>query len=134
MTGRGRATGAMFSVLLLCAGATACLAGGLDASGNPTPPAAPAVRIDSPRSGLSVRDSVVDFVATVSDRGGGIGRVEWRLNGRDYADFTEPSGGEETLRRSFALEAGANTIEIVAHDSTGAAVSLPARVEVVLRR
>ena len=74
--------------------------------------------------------------AELRERGGGLGRVEWRVNGVTAAveppqsDLGQP-GESRRLRRSFALEPGLNLIEVVAYNRAGLVASAPAQVSVV---
>ncbi len=67
----------------------------------------------------------------VTDQGGGIGRVEWRVNGVT-AGVESPSGATVagstiTIARTLALEPGQNSIEAVAYNGRNLLASLPAR-------
>jgi WD40 repeat protein/uncharacterized caspase-like protein len=102
------------------------------ASGN-----APDVRLTLP--GRSVGQGNLDAnsvlaAAEITDRGGGIGRVEWRVNGVTSGIDTPapaPSAGPPVrLTRSLALDPGDNTIEVVAYNSGNLIASVPVRVSV----
>jgi WD40 repeat protein len=105
--------------------------------------AAPNVAITSPASGVSSATDEVAIEATVADQGGGVGKVEWRVNGvtlglesrgLDRLDATTPggsaSGKTETVKRTLALEPGDNRIEIVAYNARGLIASEPAQVTI----
>ena len=67
----------------------------------------------------------------ITDRGGGIGRIEWRVNGVT-AGVENPSGNIAagstiTVRRTLALDAGENHIEALAYNGRNLLASLPAR-------
>jgi WD40 repeat protein/uncharacterized caspase-like protein len=70
----------------------------------------------------------------VTNAGGGIGRVEWRVNGVTVGVETPPSapaaGTPLRLTRGLALEAGDNAIEVVAYNQANLVASTPARVTV----
>jgi uncharacterized caspase-like protein len=105
--------------------------------------AVPRVTITSPVSGSSSATDEVVVEAAVADQGGGIGKVEWRVNGvtlglesrgLDRLDATTPggsaSGKTETVKRTLALEPGDNRIEIVAYNAKGLIASEPAQVTI----
>jgi WD40 repeat protein/uncharacterized caspase-like protein len=96
------------------------------ASGN-----APAVTL-VPSAGAT-GDQIV-FAGEIADRGGGIGRVEWRVNGVTIGIETPsapPAGQPLRLTRNVTLEEGENEVEIVAYNSANLIASAPARVQVV---
>ena len=78
---------------------------------------APDVKVTLPARGLGSADSAVTAEAEITDRGGGAGRVEWRVNGIT-AGIDNPAqatgGAPLRLTRSLALDVGENTIEVVA--------------------
>jgi WD40 repeat protein/uncharacterized caspase-like protein len=71
--------------------------------------------------------------AEIIDRGGGVGRVEWRVNGIT-AGIDRPAPGPVgqplRLTRSLMLDPGDNTIEVVAYNSADLIASVPARLSV----
>ncbi len=71
--------------------------------------------------------------AEIADRGGGIGRIEWRVNGVtagvDTA-ATQPQGAPVRLTRQLALDPGSNSIEVVAYNGANLIASTPARLTV----
>jgi WD40 repeat protein/uncharacterized caspase-like protein len=75
-------------------------------------------------------NSGVSASAEITDRGGGIGRVEWRVNGITVGvDNPVVSGGQPArLTRTLALDTGNNDIEVVAYNSANLMASLPTRV------
>jgi hypothetical protein len=100
------------------------------ASGN-----APEVRVVSPREGERVAGELVTGDVEIGDKGGGIGRVEWRVNGVTVGVDTSPTlpatGQPLRLTRNLSLDGGDNTIEIVAYNRADLIASEPARVTVV---
>ncbi len=70
--------------------------------------------------------------AQIIDQGGGIGRVEWRVNGvtlglEDVAVKDLPPAGQPlTVRRSLSLEPGENRVEVLAYNAKGLITSDPA--------
>lgn len=118
---------------------------------------APKVAIKAPVVGDSIgQDEVAEIEASVVDQGGGIGRVEWRVNGvtqgieaRGFDRLTavvasnEPaqtaplpqsgaSGGDGvlTLKRSLKLDPGDNKIEVVAFNARNLIASDPVSITV----
>lgn len=104
---------------------------------------APKVAIVSPTSGSSSAADEAIVEAAVTDQGGGIGKVEWRINGVTLgleargleridapAPGTASSGRIETVKRSLSLEPGENRIEIVAYNAKGLIASEPAQTTI----
>ncbi|MGE0285357.1 MAG: caspase family protein [Bradyrhizobium sp.] len=105
--------------------------------------AAPKVAITSPASGSSSPTDEVAVEATIADQSGGIGKVEWRINGvtlglesRGLERVDAPAAGAppsrrtETVKRTLSLEPGDNRIEVVAYNAKGLIASEPAQVSV----
>ena len=105
---------------------------------------APNVKIVSPRTGASQRSDDVLVEAEIVDTAGGIGKVEWRVNGltlgveerglaraeSSSSNTSAPSRPPLKITRSLALEAGDNVIEVVAYNAKNLIASLPARITV----
>jgi WD40 repeat protein len=104
---------------------------------------APKVTITSPATGVASPTDEVAVEASVADQGGGIGKVEWRVNGvtlglesrgLDRLDASSgggaTSGRTETVKRTLALEPGDNRIEVVAYNAKGLIASQPAEVTI----
>jgi WD40 repeat protein len=93
--------------------------------------APPLIRIVTPQTGTAAAQDQVTVKAELTPRDGGIGRIEWRVNGvtRGIESNAPPpsAGAPVQLERTFALEQGANTIEIVAYNAKGLLASAPAR-------
>lgn len=71
--------------------------------------------------------------ATLVDQGGGIGRLEWRVNGvtRGIQSFQDEAKINEThVTREFALGGGTNIIELVAYNRKNLAASMPISIAV----
>jgi WD40 repeat protein/uncharacterized caspase-like protein len=101
------------------------------ASGN-----APDVRLIVP--GRAVGSATVDGTsaaaeAEITDRGGGIGRVEWRINGVTVGIDAPAAGTPSPLRlaRSLALEPGDNAVEVTAYNGANLVASVAARLNVL---
>jgi WD40 repeat protein len=91
---------------------------------------APSVRITSPRSSSTIDDGSATVEADFTDQGGGLGKVEWRVNGTTFgidSVTSDVSGGKSiSLRRTFALIPGDNRVEVVAYNAQGLVSSDPA--------
>ena len=100
--------------------------------------AVPRVEFNSLRSGDIAQAELITVEADVADQGGGIGRVEWRLNGvtigvvdgseRGALPFNRQAGG---LRQEIYLDQGENVIEVVAYNRQNLVASIPTRVKIV---
>jgi WD40 repeat protein len=100
---------------------------------------APKVAITSPAAGTSSATDEIAIEATVSDQGGGIGKVEWRVNGvtsgietrgLERVEAGASTGRSLTVKRSLALERGENRIEVLAYNNKDLIASEPASVTV----
>jgi uncharacterized caspase-like protein len=75
----------------------------------------------------------ITVAARISDRGGGIGRVEWRVNGVTAGIDTPPpgpAGRPVSLSRELRLDPGNNIIEAVAYSASNLIASAPSRLAV----
>lgn len=74
------------------------------------------------------------FIATarITDRGKGIGRIEWRVNGITAAVSNAPAnaGPVYDVRQELALEPGENAIEVIAYNARNLLASLPAQTTI----
>ncbi len=79
---------------------------------------APEVAMLSPAEGTNAASDIVTVTARIADKGKGVGRIEWRVNGITATVLPSPSGPgpDYTLSRELALDAGANTIEVIAYN------------------
>jgi hypothetical protein len=93
---------------------------------------APSVVIVSPAGGSESATDLVRVTARIEDRGKGVGRIEWRVNGitAAVAAKTEVRGPVYTVTRQLALEPDDNTIEVVAYNGLNLLASPPARTTV----
>ena len=93
---------------------------------------APRVALVSPVSGSTSKDEVIAAEARITDVGGGIGRIEWRVNGATVgvSPGAHGSGKERTIKQTLALEPGENTIEVVAYNGRNLLASLPVSANV----
>lgn len=103
------------------------------ASGN-----APEVSLSLPGRALgpvSVDARTVTAAAEISDRGGGIGRIEWRVNGVTAGiDNASAAVAGQPLRltREVALDQGVNEIAVVAYNGANLIASVPSRVSITM--
>jgi hypothetical protein len=104
--------------------------------------APPEVSIVSPKPESRSADMNVVVEAKISvksaaDKGGGIGRVEWRVNGitKEVQNVDRPAEsttGGLNLKHFFALGEGENLIEIIAYNHENLVASPPSRVLVAV--
>jgi WD40 repeat protein len=93
---------------------------------------APQVTFVAPADGAESVDEVIEAQVRIADAGGGIGRIEWRVNGVTVR-VTRADGTKRELiaTESLALELGKNTIEVVAYNRRNLISSLPAATSIV---
>lgn len=90
---------------------------------------APRVMLKTPNAGSALSTPTVTATAEITDRGKGIGRVEWRVNGITAAVVTPPRNSTSvvTLSQTLSLDPGDNVIEVVAYNANNILASAPAR-------
>lgn len=92
---------------------------------------APRIRLEGLPQRGEAADEAIEMRALLFDAGGGIGRVEWRVNGRTVdvrargAAPIVPAGGHEVAAR-LVLDPGDNLIELVAYNGADLIASPPA--------
>jgi WD40 repeat protein len=93
---------------------------------------APLVEITWPGSNGNSATDLVTVAAHIKDRGKGIGRIEWRVNGITTAVAKAPpdAGSEYEVKQSLALDPGNNSIEVVAYNARNLLASLPAQATI----
>jgi WD40 repeat protein/uncharacterized caspase-like protein len=95
---------------------------------------APDVHLTVPGRSLgqaAVNGNSATVQAEIIDRGGGVGRIEWRVNGVSIAIDTHPGAVSPIkLTRSVALDVGDNAIEVTAYNSANLIASAPGHVSV----
>ncbi|MDX2203614.1 MAG: hypothetical protein NW223_12755 [Hyphomicrobiaceae bacterium] len=91
---------------------------------------APAVAIVTQEPGASPASDVVTVRARITDRGKGVGRIEWRVNGITAAVQARPAGPgpEHSVTQELALDPGENVVEVVAYNGSNLLASPPARI------
>jgi hypothetical protein len=94
---------------------------------------APVVAITSHPQGSQSPSDLVTVQVRVTDKGKGIGRVEWRVNGITAGVAAKPSGTgpDYPLTQQIALDPGDNIIEVVAYNESNILASLPARTTIL---
>ena len=92
----------------------------------------PAAGITSHEPGSRSSADLVTVAARITDRGKGIGRIEWRINGITAGVTGMPAGPGPVYEVSLqlALEPGENQIEVIAYEKRNLLASLPARVTI----
>jgi WD40 repeat protein/uncharacterized caspase-like protein len=94
---------------------------------------APDVRLTLPGRSLGTRDvneTSLSVDAEITDRGGGVGRIEWRVNGVTAGIDTPSSQQSLRITRSLQLDTGENAIEVVAYNRANLIASLPGVISV----
>jgi hypothetical protein len=93
---------------------------------------APTVAITSQPAGSQSSTDLVTVQARITDKGKGVGRIEWRVNGVTAAAGTKPigRGPDYNPTQELALDPGDNTIEVVAYNGSNLLASLPARTTI----
>jgi len=98
--------------------------------------AAPEARFLKPRNSVTVSEEQVTVSVQIANHGGGIGRVEWRVNGVtlgiDEPDPMPVSDGILKLERKLDLDEDDNLVEVVAYNRKNLIASKPARLTVRL--
>ena len=102
--------------------------------------APPSVAIVSPKSGARIAEGTVTVEADLLDqgveKGGGIGRIEWRVNDvtRAVQDLQRAADGRVTkLTQKLALPEGVSEIKLVAYNKANLSASLPASISVTVK-
>jgi hypothetical protein len=100
--------------------------------------AAPRVAITTPAAGAKSGTDEIAVEVAITDTGGGVGRVEWRVNGvtlgLEERGLKRIEDGDakapRVVRRTLSLEPGQNRIEVVAYNARNLIASEPASVTV----
>lgn len=87
----------------------------------------PGVTIVSPLEGSTVTGESVQAAVRVEDVGGGIGRIEWRVNGVTVGivNGLPRSANDGVLSLGLTLEPGENIVEVVAYNKRNLLSSIP---------
>ena len=91
---------------------------------------APYARFSLPKQGSMATEPEVEIEIELQDEGGGIGRIEWRLNGVTVqVQPTRAATGldeeKPRVKTRIALEPGENLVEVVAYNAAGLLASNP---------
>ena len=96
---------------------------------------APITRFSLPLQGSTASDPEIDVQIELQDEGGGIGRVEWRLNGMTVQ--VQPTREAVALDEEnpiaharMALDPGQNVVEVVAYNAAGLLASAPQQLTI----
>jgi WD40 repeat protein len=92
----------------------------------------PNVAVTSHQPGSRSSKDLVTAAAHITDRGKGIGRIEWRINGVTVGVTTAPAnhGPEYKLTHELALDPGEDRIEVIAYEKRNLLASLPAQTSI----
>lgn len=92
----------------------------------------PAPDVTFARHSAESTGDIVELTARITDRGKGVGRVEWRINGVTAAVVSKPHGAgpDYTLVQQLALDPDKNAIEVVAYNASNLLASVPARTTI----
>jgi WD40 repeat protein len=91
---------------------------------------APQVTIVEPADGSEAHERSVTITARVTDGGGGIGALTWRINGQVKGSSFGTLNTRGEISESFELAARENLIEVWAANKPGFVQSLPAKVTI----
>jgi WD40 repeat protein len=97
--------------------------------------AAPRVAITTPGADATTTEPQIAAEAAITDAGGGIGHIEWRVNGvtlgvqaRGLASSDVPRVNTLAVTQTLPLEVGENLIEVVAYNAKDLIASPAARL------
>ena len=93
----------------------------------------PAVTITSHETGSRSDKDLAAVTARITDRGKGIGRIEWRVNGVTVGVTSPPPGPgpDHEVTQELALDPRENQIEVIAYEGRNMLASLPAQTTIV---
>lgn len=94
---------------------------------------APLVKVTSHSTGAKSANEVITVEATITEQErGGVGRIEWRVNGITVGVSNPPSGSspEVSVKRTLALDPGESTIEVIAYNGRNLLASVPEQTNV----
>ena len=90
----------------------------------------PRVKIISPSDGTDVHGDVVDIEVEVEENGGGIGRIEFFVNGVNKGRVLAGAGGTVLRSKELSLASEVNKITVVAYNRRNLIASRPAEITV----
>ncbi|MBZ0148457.1 MAG: caspase family protein [Pseudorhodoplanes sp.] len=94
---------------------------------------APQITILQPIDGTRIAEDQVTVDVEVAERGGGLGRIEWRVNGVTLGiDERSVSvvAAQLKFQRVLSLDDGENVVEVVAYNTRNLIASEPARIKI----
>jgi WD40 repeat protein len=93
----------------------------------------PSAEITSHAPGSKSGAELLTVAARIADRGKGIGRIEWRINGVTAGVMGKPAGSGPSyeVKQDLALDPGDNRIEVIAYEGRNLLASPPARTTIV---
>ena len=93
----------------------------------------PSVAITSHEPGRHSSNDLITLTARITDRGKGVGRIEWRINGVTAAVVSAPAqpGPDYTVSQELALDPRENRIEVIAYEGRNMLASRPAQTAIV---
>jgi hypothetical protein len=93
---------------------------------------APLVAITSHVPGSQPGTDLVTIAARITDRGKGVGRIEWRVNGvtAGVTGVAAGPGPYYEVNQAVALDPGENKVEVIAFNARNLLASLPARTTI----
>ena len=92
----------------------------------------PSVAITSHGQDARSSTDIVTVTARITDRGKGVGRIEWRVNGvtAGVIDAPQGTGPDYAVKQELALDPGKNGIEVIAYEKRNLVASIPARTAI----
>ncbi len=93
---------------------------------------APQAEIVSHSYGSKSDTDVLVVAARITDRGKGIGRIEWRVNGITVGVTNAPARARKVYEVSqrLALDRGENAVEVIAYNASNMLASLPGKTTI----
>lgn len=94
----------------------------------------PEISVELVSAEKETESELITTKVDISDAGGGIGRVEWRVNGLTVGvHHPEVNAKALKLDRAIPLDPGENTIEVVAYNGKDLLSSLPATTKITFK-
>jgi hypothetical protein len=93
---------------------------------------APLAEITSHAPGSKSDTDLVTVAARITDRGKGIGHIEWRVNGITVGLTNAPAKATQSFeaKQTLALDPGENAVEVIAYNARNLLASLPAQTTI----
>lgn len=92
----------------------------------------PRIVLTLPASRTTKKEVITAEATIAAQEGGGIGRVEWRVNGITVGvnNPTADAGSEVRVKQSLALDPGENTIHVIGYNGRNLIASSPAAAKI----